>query len=67
MELGPRRSIQALLQPPRVIRIYCTKPQRANKPKSLLNGLFHHSVFHLADDEFSLAQVNITAEFAQFI
>lgn len=37
-----------------VIRIYCTKPQKANKTKALLHGLFHHSVFHSADDEFTL-------------
>lgn len=37
-----------------IIRIYCTKPQKANKTKALLNGLFHHSVFHSADDEFTL-------------
>lgn len=54
MELGPQHYIQALPGPPRIIRIYCTKPQKANKTKSLLNGLFHHSVFHLADDEFTL-------------
>ena len=44
--------LSASPQPCQVIRIYCTKPQKA-ETKSPLNGLFHHSVFHLASDQFA--------------
>lgn len=47
-----RHFLSALPRPRQVIRIYCTKPQKA-ETKSPLNGLFHHSVFHLANDQFT--------------